>query len=115
MSSGPFLEANPMYQQIRLALVALFGIGVLVMPVRGSQRPAPKLLQAAGSQTAMVGKWHLVSPPTGFDYWEILPGQGVYYNPPMIRNGERVKHTGYVTDIITDLAVDWLKKRDQSK
>ncbi len=72
-------------------------------------------MQAAGYQTAIVGKWHLVSDPTGFDYWEILPGQGVYYNPPMIRNGQRVKHDGYVTDIITDLALDWLKERDKSK
>ena len=53
----------------------------------GSQTTFPKLLQAAGYQTAIIGKWHLVSDPTGFDYWEILPGQGVYYNPPMIRNG----------------------------
>ena len=81
----------------------------------GSQTTMPKLLQAAGYQTAIVGKWHLVSDPTGFDYWEILPGQGVYYNPPMIRNGERVKHEGYVTDIITDLALAWLRERDRSK
>ena len=60
----------------------------------GSQTTFPKLLQEAGYQTAIIGKWHLVSDPTGFDYWEILPGQGVYYNPPMIRNGERVKHRG---------------------
>ena len=60
----------------------------------GSQTTFPKLLQAAGYQTAIVGKWHLVSDPTGFDYWHILPGQGVYYNPPMIRNGQRVKHDG---------------------
>ncbi|MBI2950053.1 MAG: sulfatase [Verrucomicrobia bacterium] len=82
----------------------------------GAQTTFPKLLQKAGYQTAIVGKWHLVSNPTGFDYWEILPGQGQYYNPPMIRNGERVKHEGYVTDIITDQALDWLKnKRDPSK
>jgi arylsulfatase A-like enzyme len=81
----------------------------------GSQVTCPKLLQAAGYQTAIVGKWHLVSNPTGFDYWEILPGQGVYYNPPMIRDGTRVKHAGYVTEIITDLTLDWLKKRDRSK
>jgi arylsulfatase A-like enzyme len=81
----------------------------------GSQVTGPKLLQAAGYQTAIVGKWHLVTEPTGFDYWEILPGQGVYYNPPMLRNGARVKHTGYVTDLITERALDWLKKRDPSK
>jgi arylsulfatase A-like enzyme len=75
----------------------------------------PKLLQAAGYSTALIGKWHLVSDPTGFDHWQILPGQGLYYNPPMIRNGERVKTSGYVTDIITDLSLDWLKTRDRSK
>ena len=60
----------------------------------GSQTTFPKLLQAAGYQTAIIGKWHLVSDPTGFDYWHILPGQGVYYNPPMIDNGERVQARG---------------------
>jgi arylsulfatase A-like enzyme len=81
----------------------------------GSQVTFPKLLQGAGYQTAIVGKWHLVSRPTGFDYCEILPGQGVYYNPPMIRNGTRLQHTGYVTEIVTDQALDWLKKRDKSR
>jgi arylsulfatase A-like enzyme len=81
----------------------------------GSQLTFPKLLQKAGYQTAIFGKWHLVSSPTGFDHWQILPGQGVYYNPPMIRNGQRVKHDGYTTDIITDLSLDWLKQRDKNK
>ena len=81
----------------------------------GFQPTFPQLLQKAGYQTAMIGKWHLETDPTGFDYWEILPGQGVYYNPPMIRKGQKVKHPGYVTDIITDLSLDWLKQRDPSK
>jgi arylsulfatase A-like enzyme len=81
----------------------------------GSQTTFPKLLQAAGYQTAVIGKWHLVSDPIGFDYWQILPGQGAYYNPDMIDNGKRVKHEGYTTDIITDLSLDWMKKRDKSK
>jgi arylsulfatase A-like enzyme len=81
----------------------------------GSQTTFPKLLQAAGYQTAMIGKWHLVTDPTGFDYWDVLPGQGQYYNPPMIRNGQQINRDGYVTDIITDLAVDWLKNRDTNK
>ncbi len=81
----------------------------------GAQITFPKLLQKAGYQTAMVGKWHLISEPTGFDYWEILPGQGVYYNPAMIRASGRVKHEGYTTEIITQLSLDWLGKRDKSK
>ncbi len=80
-----------------------------------SQVTFPKLLQKAGYQTAIIGKWHLVTDPTGFDYWHILPGQGLYYNPPMIRNGTRVKHEGYVTDLIADFSIEWLKKRDKSK
>ncbi len=79
------------------------------------QQTFPKLLQAGGYTTALIGKWHLVSDPTGFDYWHILPGQGAYYNPPMIKNGEKVNQTGYTTDIITDLSLEWLKNRDASK
>jgi arylsulfatase A-like enzyme len=81
----------------------------------GSQMTFNKLLRASGYQTAVIGKWHLVSDPVGFDEWHILPGQGAYYNPSMIHNGEKVKHQGYTTDIITDLSLDWLKKRDKSK
>jgi arylsulfatase A-like enzyme len=80
-----------------------------------SQTTFPKLLQAAGYATAIIGKWHLVSEPTGFDHWHILPGQGLYYNPPMIRHGEQVQHTGYTTDLITDFSLDWLKNRDPHK
>lgn len=84
----------------------------------GSQQTFPKLLQTAGYQTAVVGKWHLASAPQGFDYSEVLRGQGPYYNPPMLLNGnpQPVKHIGYTTDIITDLALNWLtEKRDQDK
>jgi arylsulfatase A-like enzyme len=80
-----------------------------------SQQTFVKLLQARGYQTAMIGKWHLRSDPTGFDYWNVLPGQGVYYNPTLIEMGERKKHEGYVTDIITDLSLDWLKGRSNDK
>ncbi len=68
----------------------------------GSQVTFPKLLQQAGYQTAMIGKWHLVSEPTGFDFWQVLPGQGIYYDAPMLRNGREVSTDGYVTDVITD-------------
>ncbi|HEY3861314.1 MAG TPA: sulfatase [Verrucomicrobiae bacterium] len=81
----------------------------------GSQITYPKLLQQAGYQTAVIGKWHLETDPTGFDYWNILPGQGIYYNPVLLDQGRRVKHPGYVTDVITDLSLDWLKHRDPSK
>ena len=81
----------------------------------GSQQTLPKLLQAGGYQTAMVGKWHLVSEPTGFDYWDILTGQGDYYNPVFIRNGERLVREGYSTDITTDVAFDWLEQRDTTR
>ncbi len=81
----------------------------------GSQQTFPKLLQQAGYQTAMIGKWHLKTDPTGFDYWNVLPGQGAYYNPAMIEMGERKKYTGYVTDIITDHCLNWLKERPADK
>lgn len=83
----------------------------------GSQQTMPKLLQQAGYQTAIIGKWHLVSEPTGFDYWNILPGQGDYYNPDFIRmDGTTVREHGYVTNIVTDKSIDWMEnKRDKSK
>ncbi|MBW3598761.1 MAG: sulfatase [Planctomycetes bacterium] len=82
----------------------------------GRQQTVAKLLQKAGYQTAVIGKWHLGSDPTGFDHWHILIGQGPYYNPPMLMPEGRVNHTGYTTDIITDLTLDWLKeKRDPEK
>lgn len=78
----------------------------------GSQITFPKLLKEAGYETALIGKWHLKSEPQGFDYYDRLIGQGPYYNPKMIRNGEEIKREGYTTDIITDLALDWMQERD---
>jgi arylsulfatase A-like enzyme len=75
----------------------------------GTQQTFPKLLQVVGYQTAMIGKWHLQSDPTGFDFWNILPGQGAYHNPQFIRMGEKQRHEGYVTDLIADFALDWLQ------
>ncbi len=80
-----------------------------------SQTTFPKLLQKGGYTTAIIGKWHLETDPVGYDYWNILPGQGAYYNPQMIEMGKRVKKDGYVTDLIGDATLDWLAKRDKSK
>ncbi len=80
-----------------------------------TQTTFPKLLQKAGYFTAMIGKWHLKSAPTGFDNWEILVGQGRYYNPIFIENGERTELTGYTTDIITEKAIAALDNRDRDK
>lgn len=78
----------------------------------GSQPTFPKLLQAAGYETALFGKWHLKSEPTGFDEWQVLIGQGPYYNPPIETASGTESHTGYTTDIITDLALGWLQSRE---
>lgn len=85
----------------------------------GSQQTYPKLLQQQGYQTAVVGKWHLTSDPTGFDYWDIVPGQGDYYNPVFYNNSDpkkRFRRQGYATNIITDMAIDWMENgRDKNK
>ncbi|MCE4564548.1 sulfatase [Maribellus sp. CM-23] len=87
-----------------------------VQPFDWNQDNFPKLLQANGYQTAMIGKIHIDGLPLGFDYSMVLPGQGQYYNPDFLINGERKRLEGYVTEIITDSALDWLKnKRDASQ
>lgn len=80
-----------------------------------TQQTFPKLLQAAGYQTAVVGKWHLKSIPTGFDYWEIIPGQGDYYNPRFITPQDTLRNEGYISDLITDKSLKWLDERDKEK
>jgi len=81
----------------------------------GAQQTFPKLLRAAGYQTAVVGKWHLGTDPTGFDHWFVLPGQGNYYNPDFLTPEGRQKVPGYVTDVTTDHALQWLEDRDREK
>ncbi|MFH5834393.1 sulfatase, partial [Halalkalibaculum sp. DA384] len=77
----------------------------------GRQQTFPKLLQGAGYQTALVGKWHLRSTPTGYDHYERLIGQGDYYNSDFITNGDTARSHGYVTDVITDKSIRWLENR----
>jgi len=81
----------------------------------GSQPTVAKMLQSAGYYTAMIGKWHLGSDPTGFDYWNILPGQGVYIDPTLYdKDGSQI-YKGYATDIIADITIDTLKNRPKDK
>lgn len=81
----------------------------------GSQQTVAKLLHDNGYTTAVIGKWHLISDPQGFDYWNIVPGQGEYYNPDFIEMGVRKKVNGYITNITTDFAINWLDQRDKNK
>lgn len=82
----------------------------------GSQQTFPKLLQHAGYETAVIGKWHLHTNPTGFDHWEILPGQGHYYNPDFQTEKGEHRELGYVTDLVTDKAIEWMDhQRDPDK
>lgn len=86
------------------------------MQFDGAQQTFPKILRGIGYQTAVIGKWHLGSEPTGFDHWEVLPGQGNYYNPDFRTSQGTHRETGYVTDIITRKAKTWLsEQRDESK
>lgn len=86
------------------------------VPFNWDQENFPKILQANGYQTAMIGKIHLDGIPQGFDFSMVLPGQGQYYNPDFLIEGKKVRKEGYCTEIITETAIDWLKnKRDPDK
>ena len=80
------------------------------------QETFPVLLQQNGYQTAWIGKLHLGSLPIGFNYFNILPGQGHYYNPDFINNNnDTIRYKGYVTNLISDFFFNWLQGRDTSK
>lgn len=84
----------------------------------GDQQTFPKILRENGYQTAMIGKWHLITEPQGFDYWCILSGQheqGDYYSPDFIENGNYITESGYVTDIITDKVINFIDNRKSDK
>jgi arylsulfatase A-like enzyme len=93
------------------------GVFTLADTFNGSQPHVGKYLQQAGYQTAIIGKWHLKTDPTGFDYWNVLPGQGRYHNSLLkeIGTGKLAEHEGYSADIIGGLALDHLKNRDKDK
>jgi arylsulfatase A-like enzyme len=75
-----------------------------------------QLLKSLGYRTALFGKWHLITMPPGFDSWSILPGQGKYIDPRLQSRGEKLKeYPGYSADVITDMSLDWLKKRDKNQ
>ena len=75
----------------------------------------PKALHASGYTTAVFGKWHMKTKPTGFDAWEVFSGQGAYYNPEVFGPEGSRRIEGHSTDVVTDLGLEWLAKRDSSK
>lgn len=81
-----------------------------------SQNSFIKELTKAGYQTAWIGKMHLDATPQGFTFWQILPGQGAYYNPDfLMMDGSKKRIEGYVANVVEDVAEDWLNKRDTTK
>jgi len=82
-----------------------------IMPFDTTQVTFPQLFQKAGYQTAMFGKLHFGNSPKGVDEFMILPGQGDYINPEFITQNGNITKEGYVTDIITDMTLDWLKEK----
>jgi arylsulfatase A-like enzyme len=96
------------------------GVTTLDTPFDARQPSFPAMVRDAGYQTALIGKWHLghggIHDPTGFDWWTVLPDQGAYHDPTFLEAGGRsvVRH-GYATDVITELAVDWIDGRDRSR
>ncbi len=77
----------------------------------GHQQTFPVLMQKAGYRTALIGKWHLGTDPVGFDHWEVLPGQGSYYNPDLKQmDGEMRRYQGHCNDVVTSITLNQLEK-----
>ncbi len=96
------------------------GVTTLDTPMDARQPAFPGMLRDAGYQTALIGKWHLghggIHDPVGFDHWTVLPDQGAYHDPLFLEPGGReVVREGYATDLITDLALDWIGARDRNR
>ncbi|UCE10743.1 MAG: sulfatase-like hydrolase/transferase, partial [Candidatus Thorarchaeota archaeon] len=92
----------------------------LADPLNPNRQNVAKMLKKHGYQTAVIGKWHLHSWPSGFGYSSIIPdshhgGHGTYVDPILEVRGEQKQHKGYITDVITDYSVDWLESRDRDK
>jgi len=99
------------------------GVKTLADSLDRNKDNVAKQLQSAGYQTAIVGKWHLKTEPSGFDYYNVLPNQGEYFDPKLKEVGKKWQngkkggevHSGYVTDVITDVSLNWLSKRNENK
>lgn len=99
------------------------GVKTLADPFDRKKDNVAKQLQSAGYQTAIVGKWHLKTEPSGFDYYNVLPNQGEYFDPKLKQIGNKWQngkkggkvYPGYVTDVVTDVGINWLNKRDENK
>ena len=98
------------------------GVHTLWDDLDRNQKNVAMHLKEVGYETAMIGKWHLHTEPNGFDYYSVLPGQGLYFNPVFKQSGtawttKKVgkEYEGYVTDIITDQGIEWLEDRDDNK
>ncbi|CQR47228.1 Arylsulfatase [Paraliobacillus sp. PM-2] len=95
------------------------GVKTLGDEIDGRQTTVQKLMKSSGYQTAIIGKWHLGAggnaDPIGFDYWNVFPNQGEYFDPVMYEMGEEKVFKGYATDLVTDMSIEWLKQRDKEK